>query len=219
MWNKLFFYIGFFILLFVLFYLALTKIIPGYGEVRLPVLNDVQPFLFTDQEGKMISQKDVEGKVYVADFFFTTCKGICPKLNTNLKKIYGEFKDEPDFRIISHTVDPETDSVSQMKHYADSMQADPKTWLFLTGRKDSLYRAARLSYLLDDPKNNEGDIRHQFIHTQFFALIDRSGQVRKIIDGLKNDEITELAADIRVLLKEKAGARHFSNPLSGNNFQ
>ncbi len=219
MWNKLFFYIGFFILLFVLFYLALTKIIPGYGEVRLPVLNDVQPFLFTDQEGKMISQKDVEGKVYVADFFFTTCKGICPKLNTNLKKIYGEFRDEPDFRIISHTVDPETDSVSQMKHYADSMQADPKTWLFLTGRKDSLYRAARLSYLLDDPKNNEGDIRHQFIHTQFFALIDRSGQVRKIIDGLKNDEITELAADIRVLLKEKAGARHFSNPLSGNNFQ
>jgi protein SCO1/2 len=215
--RKLIFYTGFFVVLFVLFYVTLTKIIPGYGEVKLPVLNEVQPFFFTDQDGKIISQKDVAGKVYVAEYFFTTCKGICPKMNNNMKEIYADFKDEPDFRILSHTVDPETDSVARMKWYADSMNANSKTWLFLTGRKDSLYRAARVSYLLDDPKNNDEDINKQFIHTQFFALVDKNGEVRKIADGLKKDEIAELKTDIEKLLKEKPGINHFSSPLNGNN--
>ena len=215
--RKLIFYAGFFVVLFVVFYVTLTKIIPGYGEVKLPVLNEVQPFFFTSQDGKIISQKDVAGKVYVAEYFFTTCKGICPKMNNNMKEIYADFKDEPDFRILSHTVDPETDTVARMKWYADSMKADSKTWLFLTGRKDSLYRAARVSYLLDDPKNNDEDINKQFIHTQFFALVDKNGEVRKIADGLKKDEIAELKTDIEKLLKEKPGINHFSSPLNGNN--
>ena len=215
--RKLIFYTGFFVVLFVVFYVTLTKIIPGYGEVKLPVLNEVQPFFFTDQDGKIISQKDVAGKVYVAEYFFTTCKGVCPKMNNNMKEIYADFKDEPDFRILSHTVDPETDTVARMKWYADSMKADSKTWLFLTGRKDSLYRAARVSYLLDDPKNNDEDINKQFIHTQFFALVDKNGEVRKIADGLKKDEIAELKTDIEKLLKEKPGINHFSSPLNGNN--
>jgi protein SCO1 len=215
--RKLIFYTGFFVVFVVLFYVTLTKIIPGYGEVKLPVLNEVQPFFFTDQDGKIISQKDVAGKVYVAEYFFTTCKGICPKMTNNMKEIYTDFKDEPDFRILSHTVDPETDTVARMKWYADSMKADSKTWLFLTGRKDSLYRAARVSYLLDDPKNNDEDINKQFIHTQFFALVDKNGEVRKIADGLKKDEIAELKTDIEKLLKEKPGINHFSSPLNGNN--
>jgi protein SCO1/2 len=152
----------------------------------------------------------------VAEYFFTTCKGICPKMNTNMKELYAAFKDEPDFLILSHTVDPETDSVARMKHYADSLHADSKTWIFLTGRKDSLYRAARVSYLLDDPKNNDEDISRQFIHTQFFALVDKQGDVRKIIDGLKKDEIAELKTDIDNLLKEKPGMNHFVSPLNGN---
>ena len=215
--RKAIFYIVFFAALIILFYVALVKIIPGFGEVKLPVLNAVQPFSFTDQDGKIISEKDVSGKVYVAEYFFTTCKGICPKMNNNMKEIYAAFKDEPDFRILSHTVDPETDSVARMKWYADSLKADSKTWLFLTGRKDSLYRTARLSYLLDDPKNNDEDIDKQFIHTQFFALVDKNGDVRKIIDGLKKDEIAELKTDIEKLLKEKPGINHFSSPLNGNN--
>ena len=215
--KKAIFYIVFFVALIILFYVVLIKIIPGFGEVKLPVLNAVQPFFFTDQDGKIISEKDVSGKVYVAEYFFTTCKGICPKMNNNMKEIYAAFKDEPDFRILSHTVDPETDSVARMKWYADSINADSKTWLFLTGRKDSLYRAARVSYLLDDPKNNDEDIGKQFIHTQFFALVDKNGDVRKIIDGLKKDEIAELKTDIEKLLKEKPGINHFSSPLNGNN--
>jgi protein SCO1 len=93
--------------------------------------------------------------------------------------------------------------VPRMKRYADSLGADPKQWWFLTGSKDSLYASARNSYLLDDPKNNAGAIEEQFIHTQFFALVDREGKVRKIYDGLKKEELQELKNDISRLLKEK----------------
>jgi protein SCO1/2 len=202
--QKRLFYILFFVLLFIGFYMMLTRIIPGYGDARLPVLSYVQPFFFRDQEGQLISNKDVAGRVYVSEYFFTTCKGICPKMNNNLKGIYAKFHAEPDFLILSHTVDPETDSVRRMKAYADSLQVDSRSWLFLTGRKDSLYHAARVSYLLDDPKNELASNESQFIHTQFFALVDRNGQVRKIYDGLKKDEISALESDISRLLKEKS---------------
>ena len=209
-------YIVFFLLLFILFYFALTRIIPGFGEVKMPVLNYIQAFSFTNQDGKNITNKDVAGKVYVAEYFFTTCKGICPKMNNNLKQVYEEYKNEPDFRILSHTVDPQTDSVGRMKHYADSMGVESKSWWFLTGRKDSLYNIARVSYLLDDPKNNNINPDDQFIHTQFFALVDKNGQVRKIYDGLKNQEISDLKADIKKLLKETATNSHFANSLINN---
>jgi protein SCO1/2 len=114
----------------------------------------VQPFSFTNQDGELVTQQDVLGKVYVAEYFFTTCPSICPKMNTNMKKIYEKYKDEPDFLILSHTSDPDTDDPLRLKQYADSLNVNTKKWLFLTGRKDSLYNSARVSYLLDDPKNN-----------------------------------------------------------------
>jgi len=215
--KKAAFYIGFFVLLFVGFYFVITRMIPEFSEKKLPVLSDVQPFSFVNQEGKTITEKDVQGKVYVAEYFFTTCKGICPKMNGNLLQIYQDYKSDPDFLILSHTVDPGTDSVQRMKHYADSLGADPKNWWFLTGRKDSLYKAARVSYLLDDPKNNNISPDEQFIHTQFFAVIDKNGQVRKIYDGLKKDEINSLKADIQKLLKEKSSGNRFANSLFTNN--
>jgi protein SCO1/2 len=197
-------YILFFALLVVGFYIVMTKVLPGFGKVDLPVLSYVQPFSFTNQEGKTITEKDMAGKVAVVEYFFTTCKGICPKMNANMQQVYEQFKGNPDFRILSHTVDPETDSVSRMKWYADSLGASTASWWFLTGSKDSLYAAARTSYLLDDPKNNSGAITEQFIHTQFFALVDRDGKVRKIYDGLKKEEVDELKNDIGRLLNEKA---------------
>jgi protein SCO1/2 len=201
--RKTGFYTLFFIALFLLFYFVLTRIIPGYGEVKLPVLSYIQPFSFIDQDGKIITEKDIAGKVFIAEYFFTSCKGICPIMNNNLKPVYEQYRNEPDFRILSHTVDPETDSVGRMKRYADSLGVNSKTWWFLTGRKDSLYKAARVSYLLDDPKNNNISLNEQFIHTQFFALVDKNGQVRKIYDGLKNEEMKALMEDIPELLKEK----------------
>ena len=200
--KKIWFYCLFFLTLIIVFYFILTKIIPGYGKVGLPQLSKVQAFSFLDQNGDRITNKDVDGKVYLAEFFFTTCPGICPKMNTNLRPVYEKYKNEPNFLILSHTVNPSTDSVSRLKHYADSLGADVSHWIFLTGPKDSLYLAARLSYLLDDPKNNLSPIDEQFIHTQFFALVDKNGYVRSIIDGLKKDEIIEMQKEIDKLLKE-----------------
>ncbi|HMC87725.1 MAG TPA: SCO family protein [Chitinophagaceae bacterium] len=209
-------YIGFFALLLAGFYIGLKATIPGFGEVKMPVLNYVQPFSFTNQNNEVITQKDVAGKVYIAEYFFTTCRGICPKMNTNMKALYNKFKNEKGFLILSHTVDPQTDTVGRMKRYADSIGAPAGgNWYFLTGTKDSLYKAARVSYLLDDPKNGNDKIENQFIHTQFFALVDKSGRVRKIYDGLKRDELTELENDIPKLLNEKEGGS-FVNSLFSN---
>jgi protein SCO1/2 len=215
--KKAVYFIGFFVLLFLGFYFVLTRIVPGFGKVQLPVLSYVKSFSFPNQEGKLITDRDVAGKVYIAEYFFTTCKGICPKMNTNVKKIYEEYAGEPDFRILSYTVDPETDSVGRMKRYSDSLGIDAGRWWFLTGRKDSLYNLARIGYLLDDPKNNEVNIKDQFIHTQFLALVDRGGRVRKIYDSLKKDELDDLDKDIKNLLKEATPAPRFANSLYGNN--
>jgi protein SCO1 len=215
--KKIGFLIGFFVVLFVGFYYALVHWVPGFGTPELPVLSYVPSFSFDNQEGRVITQKDLTGKVYVAEYFFTTCKGICPKMNVNMKKLSGDYAAEADFRILSYTVDPETDSVGRMKHYADSLGADPNRWWFLTGRKDSLYHLARNGYLLDDPKNNALNINEQFLHTQFVALVDKGGRVRKIYDGLKTDELDELEKDITILLKEKADAPRFANSLLNTN--
>jgi protein SCO1/2 len=107
---------------------------------------------------------------------------------------------------------PETDTVGRIKRYSDSAGLDPKKWVILTGRKDSLYEAARVSYLLDDPKNAVESLEDQFIHTQFFALVDKNGNVRgQVYDGLKNDDIQLLRKDIRKLLKEKQGTGNSPN--------
>jgi protein SCO1 len=212
--KKAIFYVVFFLLLVFGFFYTLKAIIPGYGVRKFSVLNVVKPFAFTNQEGRLITERNVEGKVYVAEYFFTTCTGICPNLNGNMKEIYTRYRNEPGFVILSHTCNPETDNVAQLKHYADSMKVDPNKWYFLTGSKDSLYSAARMSYLLDDPKNDRKSIEDQFLHTQYFALVDKTGHVRKkIYDGLKKKEIEELEADIEVLLKEPPSGSRFVNNL------
>ncbi|RYG29862.1 MAG: SCO family protein, partial [Chitinophagaceae bacterium] len=162
-------YVAFFAVIAVGFYLVMTKLIPGFGDVKLPVQSSVRPFSFTNQDGRPVSQDDLFGKVYLTEFFFTTCQSICPIMNTNMKDIYEKYKAESNFVILSHTCDPHNDNVSRLKEYADSLQVDTKKWWFVTGRKDSLYTAARISYLLDDPQNNLKDINDQFLHTQFFA--------------------------------------------------
>ncbi|MEO5945329.1 MAG: SCO family protein [Chitinophagaceae bacterium] len=202
--KKKLFYIGFFVVLALVFYFVLTLIIPGFGERKVNPVSYVKPFAFTNQDGKQVTEKDMAGKVYVAEYFFTTCKGICPDMNNNMRIVYEELKGENDFYILSHTSDPETDSVAQMKHYADSMKVNTKKWIFLTGRKDSLYNAARVSYTVDDPANNLLSIDDQFIHSQFWALVDRNGDVRKIYDGLKEKEVRQMIKDARKWLKKEA---------------
>jgi protein SCO1 len=207
----------FFIVLIGLFYLFVFWGTDNWRS-KSPTLSFVKPFTFVDENGKDFTEKDMQGKVCVVNYFFTTCKGICPHMNNNMHKIYDEFKDEPDFMIVSHTCDPERDSAPVLKHYADSMKVNTRKWVFLTGRKDSLYLQARNSYLLDDPKNNVVDINDQFLHTQFFALVDKNGNIRgQIYDGLKEEDLNQLRSDIKSLLKEKANSTTFSNNLFGNN--
>lgn len=199
--RKIWVYLAFFGLLIGGFYAFLYATIDS-SKSLLPVLSIVKPFSFERQDGKQITEKDVAGKVYAAEFFFTTCDGICPRMNRNMKKVYEAFKQEQDFLILSHTVNPETDSVERLKTYADSLGVNGKSWWFLTGSKSNLYKAARESYILDDPNTHSGNIDEQFLHTQFFALVDKSGRVRGIYDGLKKDETEKLTTDIRDLLQE-----------------
>ena len=174
-----------------------------YGKSTSPVIRYVKPFSFTTQDNKIFTQKDMAGKVCAVNFFFTSCKGVCPIMNNNLDKVYNDFKNEKDFLIVSHSCDPETDSAARLKHYADSMKVYGSKWIFLTGRKDSLYLAARNSYLIDDPNNNVGNINDQFLHSQFVALVDKFGNVRgQVYDALKPDDLKLLEQNIKTLLKE-----------------
>lgn len=230
-------YLGFFALLFGIYYVFVFSF-TDITQSPLPVINaNVQPFNFTDQNGQSLTDKDVEGKVYVTEYFFTTCKGICPKMNSNMRRVYDAFKGDSNFLIISHTCMPEVDSVPLLKKYearmllgtlkknddgtymlqTDSAQlAKPlpanQVWHFVTGPKSTLYDMARHSYLIDNNKTDTlQNIDDQFIHTQLFALVDKQTRVRGIYDGLNEEEIQKLLKDIKGLLREKVQTRSLVN--------
>jgi len=200
--KKQIFYLAFFGVLVVGFFIVLLVLIPGFAKPRFPPIGSVQSFAFTNQDGTTITDKDIEGKVVAVEYFFTTCTGICPRLNNNMRKLYNQFKNDNGFLILSHTCDPATDSVARLKKYADSMQVNTDRWQFLTGRKDSLYYMARESYKIDDPANNPQNIEDDFLHTQFIALVNKEGKVTKIYDGLKQSELSEMSKEIKRLLKD-----------------
>lgn len=199
-WRYLIFFIGLIGIFFVILAFA------NNGEIlkkRYKTIATVQPFNFTNQDGKVVTERDIEGKVVVASFFFTTCRTVCPKMNNTMKSIYDEFKNEKDFLVLSHTSDPANDHPAQLKHYADSVGADTRVWWFLTGRKDSLYLAARHSYAVDDQNVPLTGADDDFIHTQLFALVNKEGKVmKKVYDSFNPDEMKELREDIRKALKE-----------------
>ena len=241
MGKKVLLYGVFFVLLITGFLFFVFKD-EDLSKSLLPVINaDVENFSFTNQDGKIISENNVEGKVYMAEYFFTTCKGICPKMNANMRRVYDMYKDEPNFLIISHTCMPETDSVPLLKAYEEKMingklskNADgsykigydtsghnPQTpnhnWNFVTGDKASLYKMARQSYMIDNNKPDSAQsMASQFIHTQFFALVDNQRRVRGIYDGLNEEEMQKLLKDIKGLLKEKITTKRFMNGFSNN---
>lgn len=214
--RKIFLYLGFFILLLSGFYLLLFWGTDWWRK-KLPRLNEVKPFAFVSQLGDTITNREVTGKVQVVEFFFTTCKGICPKMNANMEKIAHDFVAEEDLLLISHTVDPETDSVARLRHYADSLKIDARRWILLTGSKKALYEAARKSYLLDNQQDETAAIEDQFIHTQLFALVDKSGYVRAIYDGLDPKELKKLRRDLPLILSESYSGPRFVNGIFQNN--
>jgi len=201
--RKTIFYIIFFFLLVIGFYYTMSQLVPGFGKSKLEPIGRLLPFSFTNQDGKKVTEQDVAGKVFVAEYFFTTCKSICPILNANMKIVYERYKNEKDFLILSHTSDPATDSAARLKKYADSLNVDTDKWIFLTGTKDSLYRQARHSYKIDDPNNNPLSNEVDFLHSQFFSLVDKKGNVRSIYEGNERKDVERMINEIEVLLKEK----------------
>jgi len=165
----------------------------------------VGDFSFINQEGEEITQQNLQGKIYVADFFFTTCGGICPKMTKQLQRVQTEFSTDTNFRILSHTVNPSYDTVEVMKAYAERFNANPDQWWFLTGSKQELYLMARKSYLVvpdeKDPNFKHGE-ESDFIHTENFVLIDPDKRIRGMYDGTNPDEVSELIKDIYDLKKE-----------------
>ncbi|HEY0068197.1 MAG TPA: SCO family protein [Flavisolibacter sp.] len=200
--KKAIFYIVFFTVLVIGFFLVVSKAIPGYTTRKQPPIGKVAPFAFITQDGKAFTEKDVAGKVVAVEYFFTTCRGICPRMNTNMRKVYDALKDEKDFFILSHTSDPERDTPPQLKRYADSMGVNTAKWVFVTGTKDSLYQMARRSYKIDDPNNHPQNPEDDFLHSQFIALVNREGEVVRIFDGLKQSEMFDLVDDAKKLLKD-----------------
>lgn len=170
----------------------------GYGHT-------IQSFSFTDQNNKAFGSKDLKGKVYVAEYFFTTCGTICPIMNAQMQRVQQKFRGNKDFRIVSITVDPEQDSVPQLLQYAKNHQADNNQWHFLTGKKEALYQLARRSFFLLKPAavRNQGDVGSDFIHTNYFVLVDQESQIRGYYDGTSEKAVDTLLMDIDLLLEEK----------------
>jgi protein SCO1/2 len=160
----------------------------------------IPDFEFINQDNEKVNKQTLKNKIYVTEYFFTTCKSICPIMNNYLEKVYKEFKNEKDFLILSHTVDPETDSASVLKEYANAHGVNDKRWLFVTGKKVDLYNLARKGYLLNAEEGNGGE--EDFIHTQNFALIDKESHIRGFYDGTDSLEIVRLTQEIKILLKE-----------------
>ncbi|RYG52234.1 MAG: SCO family protein [Chitinophagaceae bacterium] len=201
------FLITFFILLsaaFMTYYYNTSKEHPKALRVLGEQGHKIRSFAFTDQEGRKITQEDVKGKIYVVDYFFTTCSGICPKMSANMKEVFTSFRGNKQVMILSHTVDPEKDSVTTLKEYSLKFDADPDQWLFLTGDKKELYDMARYSYLVTAADDTaQVDIESDFIHTDRFVLVDGKGQIRGQYEGTNKEEVKNLIADIRELMKEK----------------
>ncbi len=179
-----------------------VSVLPVYGpRADNAEAHRIAAFSLTSQLGRTITEKDVTGKIFVADFFFTTCHGICPRMTSQMQRVYETFKGNKNILFISHTVNPAYDSVQVMADYAARHGADPEQWIFLTGDKKAIYDLARHSYLVDASEGTGGT--EDFVHTQNFALVDRKLHIRGYYDGTDSLEINKLIGDIELLLKEE----------------
>ncbi|MFI5171533.1 MAG: SCO family protein [Chitinophagales bacterium] len=158
-------------------------------------------FKLTDQDNKEITLDQYKGKIYVADFFFTTCQGICPIMTEGMIKVYRTYDNNPDILFLSHTVDPEHDTSEVLHRYAENRDIKSAKWHFVTGAKKDIYDLARYSYLVDATEGDAGP--NDFVHTENFALVDREGRIRGYYDGTDSVEVNKLILDISALLTEE----------------
>ena len=162
--------------------------------------HSVAEFELYSQDSVSIGLSSVEGKIYVADFFFTTCGNICPKMTTQMKILHDFYFADEDIMFVSHTVYPEEDSVSTLRAYADKYQIDSNKWLLLTGEKEVIYDLARKSYFAVLTEGDGGE--RDFIHTENFMLLDKKQRIRGYYDGTLPEDMIRLKKDIEILRLE-----------------
>lgn len=169
----------------------------GYGH-------KIADFTFTNQYNEKVGLKDVKGKVFVAEYFFTTCGTICPLMNQQMMRVQKKFKGNEHVKILSFTVDPEVDKVEQLRTYADGHGAEKGQWHMLTGEKEKLYEAARKSFFVLKPAEaqNLGDAGSDFIHTNNFVLVDQELRIRGYYDGTDQKSVDKMIHDMELLLAE-----------------
>ena len=182
-----------------------TAELPIFGERYVDdnqdtVYHSIADFAFINQVGDTIRKEDMVGKIYVADFFFTTCPTICPVMKKEMLRVYEQFKGDPNFRILSHSIDPSHDTQAVLKDYAEKLGVpDAATWNFLTGDQEKIFEIGQTSYLtttMADDMEPGG-----FLHSGAFLLVDQQGRIRGVYDGTKTEQVDRLLADIPKLLK------------------
>ncbi|BDD10142.1 SCO family protein [Fulvitalea axinellae] len=202
------------------FLIAVTLMSCGSGKRKLPFLGHrttvekvvngetvvdtvyqtIPDFSFTNQEGQTVSKKDFEGKVYVADFFFTTCPTICPKMSAQMLRLYQRFENTDEVRLLSHSIDTKYDTPPVLKRYAEKLDVKAPKWQFVTGKKEEIYTLGEKHYYVtaQEDKNAPGG----FIHSGAFMLIDTHGRIRGKYDGTVPQAVDKLMNDIDLLLQE-----------------
>ena len=157
----------------------------------------INDFVLTNQNGELISQEFYQNKIYVADFFFTTCPDICPIMTENMGYLQSELKNQTDVLLVSFSVTPNVDSVDVLRSYADLKKVDDAKWNLFTGSKKEIYELARKSFLV--AKNDGDGGKYDMIHTENFVLVDKESRIRGFYDGTNEDEINKLLVDITIL--------------------
>ncbi|MGX5690748.1 SCO family protein [Arcticibacter tournemirensis] len=164
------------------------------------IYQTIPSFSFINQDSAAITNKDFDGKIYVADFFFTTCPSICPVMHRNMLKVYDKFKDNPQVMIASHTIDYKHDTPAVLKEYATKLGVSGKQWQFLRGGRDSVYTLAEKHYLV--AVNEDKSAPGGYIHQGWFVLIDKEKRLRGAYDGTQPDQVEQMISDMETLLKE-----------------
>jgi protein SCO1 len=169
----------------------IRKTDPGYSSIH-----SIPPFSFTDQDGITVTEKTVEGKIYVADFFFTRCGSICPKMTANMAILQAHFKNDDDVLLLSHSVTPLIDSVPVLRKYAQEKGVISGKWHLLTGNRDSIYTLARKQYYAGDTVGYYQS-GNQFLHTENFILLDKHRRIRGIYNGTLPLEMERIIEDVK----------------------
>jgi protein SCO1/2 len=175
-----------------------TQIVNGKVDT---LYHQIPAFRFLNQDSVWVTEKDMSGKIYIADFFFTSCPTICPKMKTQLLRIYERYATNDGIRILSHSIDPSFDTPSVLRQYASRLHVKAPRWNMLTGDKAALYKLGEKSYMVtaQEDKNEAGG----FVHSGAFILVDKNRHVRGIYDGTQENEVNHLIEDIEILLQEK----------------